>query len=101
MAKKTTKPATESKKQAPVKKATGAKGTKKKAPAKKNTLEIELDEVEAEAIELVHSSDKVCTELEKAVTSTVFLAVRKVYKQHGISLTSSQAEKVALLLFGE
>jgi hypothetical protein len=91
MAKKTTKPATKS-----TKKAT----SKKKAPAKKTKpMAIEIDAVEAEAIELAHSSDKVCTELEEAVTSAVSQAVRKVFKQHRVSLTSAQAEKVALLLF--
>lgn len=102
MAKKTTKPATQSKKPAPTKKATGAKATKKKAPAKKSeTIEIELDAVEAKAFELAHASDKVCTELEETVMSAVSDAVRKVYKKNGITLTSDQAQKVALLLFGD
>lgn len=103
MAKKTTKSATETTKRAPAKrKAAGAKATKKKAsPRKSEPVEIELDAVEAAAIELVHSSDKVCLELEKAVTSTVCEAVRKVFKQHRISLTSEQAQRVALLLFGD
>ena len=95
MAKKTTKPATNAKKQAPSKKTT-KKTTKKAEP-----VAIELDEVEATAIELVHSSSKVCTELEKAVTAAVSDAVRKVFKQHRVSLTSEQAQKVALLLFGD
>ena len=100
MAKKTTKPATKAKKQAPTKKANGTKATKKKAPTKKaKPVEIKVDAVEAKAIELAHSSDKVCTELEKVVTSAVSQAVRKVFKQHRISLTSAQAQKVALLLF--
>jgi hypothetical protein len=98
MAKKTTKSATESKKKAPAKKA-----TKKKAPAKSQAkpMEIELDPIEIKAFELAHSSDKVCADLEKVVTSSVSQAVRKVFKQHSISLTASQAEKVALLLFGD
>jgi hypothetical protein len=102
MAKKMTKCATETKKPAPAKKTTGAKAAKKKAaPAKTEPIEIELEEVEATAIELVHSSSKVCDELEKAVTSAVSQAVRKVYKQNKVSLTTEQAEKVALLLFGD
>lgn len=101
MAKKTTKPATEIKKQSPAKKA-GAKATKKKAPAKKSEpAGVEIDAVEAKAFELVHSSDKVCNELEAAVTVAVSDAVRKVFKQHGISLAAAQAQKVALLLFGD
>jgi hypothetical protein len=102
MAKKTTKPAAATKKPAPAKKATGAKAAKKKAaPAKSETVEIELDEVEATAIELVHASSKVCDELEKAVTSAVSQAVRKVFKENKVSLTTEQAQKVALLLFGD
>lgn len=99
MAKKTTKSATESKKTA-TNKATGAKATKKKAAAKKSKpAEIEVDAIEAKAIELAYSSDKVCAELEEAVTAAAFQTVRKVFKQHRISLTSTQAEKVAMLLF--
>ena len=73
----------------------------KKATKKSELVEIELNEVEASAIELVHSSSKVCAELEKAVTSAVSQSVRKVFKQHGVSLTAEQAEEVALLLFGD
>ncbi len=87
MAKKTTKSATKA---------------KKKAPAKKvERITIELDAVETEAFELAHSSVEVRTELEDAVTLAMSQAVRKVLKQHRISLTSSQAQEVALLLFGD
>lgn len=98
MAKKTTKSATPSKKKTPAKKA-----AKKKTPAKsqEKQVEIELDPVEVEAFNLAHTSDKVCTDLEKAVTAAVSQAVRKVFKQHSVSLTAPQAEKVALLLFGD
>jgi len=90
MAKKTT-----------TKKATAAKA-KKKAPAKKaKPVEIELEPGEIKAFELAHSSAKVCKELELAVTSAISQAVRKVFKQHGIALATAQAEKVALLLFGD
>jgi hypothetical protein len=101
MAKKTTKSAAKPSK-APAKKAP-AKATKKKAPAKKQAkpVEIELDPAEAKAIELAHASDEVCTELEDAVTSAISQAVRKVFKQHDVALTSDQAEEVALLLFGD
>jgi hypothetical protein len=95
MAKKTTKPA------AKAKKATGAKPAKK-APAKKvETIEIKLDAVETQAIQLADSSDDVCEELEKAVTSAVSDAVRKVYKKNKITLTAAQAENVALALFAD
>ena len=102
MAKKTTTPATKSTKKPSAKKAAATKATRKKTPTKKTKpVEIKVDAVEAKAIELAHSSDKVCTELEKLVTSAVSEAVRKVFKQHRISLTSAQAQKVALLLFRE
>jgi hypothetical protein len=107
MAKKTSKPAPETKKQSPVKKATGAKAasakaTKKKAaPKEPESVEIELDAVEAEAFELAHSSDQLASDLEKAVTSAVTQVIRKVYKQHSISLSLAQAERVALMLFGD
>jgi hypothetical protein len=102
MAKKTTKSATKSGSKAPAKKAP-AKATKKKAPAKKQpeATEIVLDPAETKAIELAHSSEKVCTELEEAVTSAITQAVRKVFKQNGVALTSDQAEEVAMLLFGD
>jgi len=75
---------------------------KKKAPAKKiERIEIDLDPAETKAVELAHSSVAVRTELEEAVTLAMSQAVRKVFKQHGISLTSSQAPEVALLLFGD
>ena len=94
MAKKTSKPAAKTSK--PATKA------KKKAPAKKTKpIEIELDAIETKAFELAHSSDKVCTELEEGVMLAVSQAVRKVFKQHGVSLTSAQAEKVAMLLFAD
>ena len=90
MAKKTTK-----------KKATATKA-KKKAPAKKvERIEIELDPVETKAFELAHSSAEVQKELEEAVTLAMSQAVRKVFKQHGISLTPPQAQEVAAFLFGD
>lgn len=100
MAKKTTtKKATPAKaaKTAPAKKAPA-----KKAPAKKaKPVEIELEPAEIKAFELAHSSDKVCKELELAVTSTIAVAVRKVFKQNSVALSAEQAERVALLLFGD
>jgi hypothetical protein len=90
MAKKTTK------------KKPAATKTKKKASAKKvERVEIELDPAEAKAFELAHSSGEVCEELELAVSLAISQAVRKVFKQHRISLTTTQAQKVAVLLFGD
>jgi len=96
MAKKTTK-----KKATTEKKATTAK-SKKQTPAKADDrIEIELDPVEVKAYELAHSSDKVCDELELAVALAMSQAVRKVFKQHRISLTAPQAQKLAMILFGD
>jgi hypothetical protein len=88
MAKKTTKkkPATESKKKAAAKEA--------------EHVEIELDPIEIRAFELAHSSAKVRDELEEAVMLAMSQAVRKVFKQHDISLTPPQAQEVAAVLFG-
>lgn len=99
MAKKTT-----TKKAAPAKAAKKAAPAKaaKKAPAKKaKPVEIELEPAEIKAFELAHASKEVCKELELAVTSTIAVAVRKVFKQHSIALSAEQAERVALLLFGD
>lgn len=92
-------------------KTTAAKSSKKasakKAPAKKpakkkvERVEIQLEPAEVDACELVKSSEKVCQDLEVAVTSAISEAVRKVFKQHKIVLTASQAQQVALLLFGD
>ncbi len=84
------------------KKTTGTKAAKKKVPAKKvERIEIELDPAETRAVELAHSSDELCRELEEAVTAAVSQAVRRVFKQHGVSLAPPQAQEVAMLLFGD
>ncbi len=75
--------------------------TKKKPPKKAKPVEIEIDPAETKAFELVQSSNKVCEELELEVTAAVAQAVRKVFKQHHVALTLSQAEKVAAILFGD
>jgi hypothetical protein len=103
MAKKTAKKKATTTK-APASKAKGAKAaSKKKAPAKKKVdhVEIQLGPEETKAFELAHSSDEVCEELELAVTAAMAQAVRKVFKKHAISMTESQAQQVALLLFGD
>jgi hypothetical protein len=90
MAKKTTK------------KKTAATKTKAKASTKKvEYVELELDPIEAKAFELAHSSDKVCEELELAVSLAMSQAVRKIFKLHGIALSMPQAKKVAVFLFGD
>jgi hypothetical protein len=75
---------------------------KKKAPAKKvENIEIDLDSIEIKAIKLAYSSAKVKKQLEEASTLAMSQAVRKVFKQHAISLTPPQAQGVAAFLFGE
>ena len=87
MAKKTPKPATK---------------TKKKAPSKKiERIEIKLGPVESKAFDLAHSSVELRSELEEAVTLAIAQTVRKFFKQHGISLTTLQAQELALVLFGD
>jgi hypothetical protein len=87
------------KKAAPAKKS--AKKTKKTAPAHKDEqIEIKLEAIEQEALDLVSTSDKLCNDLEAAVTAAVAKTVATIYKKHKITLTPAQAENVALILFG-
>jgi hypothetical protein len=64
-------------------------------------IDIELDDTSASAIEMAEKSKKFSEELEHAVNKSVFHAVRKFYREHGASLTATQAQNVALMLFGE
>jgi hypothetical protein len=96
MAKKTTK-----KKATAAKKATTTKAKKKASAKKAEHVEIALDLIETKAIELAHSSAKVQKKLEEAATLAMSQAVRKVFRQHGISLTPPQAQEVAAFLFSE
>jgi hypothetical protein len=74
---------------------------KKKVPAKKaDRVEIELDPIEIKALKLVQSSAKVRKELEEGATLAMSQAVRKIFKQHRISLTAPQSQEVAAVLFG-
>jgi hypothetical protein len=78
-----------------------AKAKKKASPKKVEQVEIELDAIEIKALKLANSSAKVCKELELAVALAISQTVRKVFKQHGISLSPPQAQGVAGLLFGD
>jgi hypothetical protein len=77
--------------------------TKKKTAAIERTkpLKIVVDCDDEKAFRLACSSAKLRKELELAVTLVVTEAVRKVFKQHKMPLTASQARKVAMLLFGD
>jgi ribosomal protein S25 len=95
-------------KKAPAKKTAAAKkpaakAAKKKAPAKKKAepAQIVLSAVEEKAFDLVQSSKAVCRELEVAVTGAVAEAVQDVFEEHGIVLTASQSQNVAVILFGD
>jgi hypothetical protein len=83
------------------KKSTTTKAKTKASAKKVERVEIELDPVEAKAYELAHSSGEVCEELELAVSMAMSQSVRKVFKLHGIPLTTPQAQKVAVFLFGD
>jgi len=99
----TAKKATKAPKAA-AKKPTAAKkpaAAKKSPPKKAEHIEIELDPTEEKALMLANSSEEVCEELELAVTEAIAQAVRKVYKSHGIALSQSQSQQVALFLFGD
>ncbi len=91
------------KKAAPKKKA-AKKSTKK--PAKKSQpkvehVEIELTAAEESALKLAETSDEVCRDLEESVTQAICASVRKVFKARKVTLSSEEAEKVALVLFGD
>jgi hypothetical protein len=62
--------------------------------------EIELDETESKAVDMVLDSEKMLKSLEIEVNTAVTLAVRKVCKAHGAALTTAQAQNVAMVLFG-
>ena len=56
---------------------------------------------ERKAIDLVVESEAVRDALETEVNSVVTMAVRKICKSHGASLTIAQAQNVAMVLFGD
>ncbi len=75
----------------------------KKAPsAEKSVMEEALfDPTPAKALRMVDTSAKLRAELERAVTMAAIKAVRKVMKDHGISLTMAQAMVLTSNWFGE
>ena len=68
---------------------------KKKVPDEEIILTPEQDQ----AVRLVDKSAKVRTELEEAVTLAAAKAVRKVMKDHAISLTAPQADVLTAIWF--
>jgi Skp family chaperone for outer membrane proteins len=85
------------------KKKTSPKKTAERQPAAHadHSDDITLDAVEAKAFELAQSSAKVQSDLEQAVTEAMAKAVRKVFKDHGLSLTADQGLNMAMVLFGD
>ncbi|MEI8372354.1 MAG: hypothetical protein WCJ35_05885 [Planctomycetota bacterium] len=86
--------------------------TSKKKPPKKSSPkkhdhhdeheeEIELDDTERKAVDLVIKSEKLRDALEAEVNTAVTQAVRKICKAHGALLTVDQAQNVAMVLFGD
>jgi hypothetical protein len=67
----------------------------------KHDDETELDATESKAIDLVLDSEDLRHALEVEVNSVVTQAVRKICKAHGASLTVTQAQNVAMVLFGD
>jgi len=63
--------------------------------------EIELDESERKAVDLVLQCDDMRSALETEVNTVVTQAVRKICRVHGASLTAAQAQNVAMVLFGD
>jgi hypothetical protein len=78
----------------------------KKSAAKKRTKsapeeQIVLDPDQDKALRLVDKSAKICAELEGAVSQAAAKAVRKVMKDHGISLTPAQTAVLTSIWFSE
>ena len=90
--------------------ATSKKTTSKKPPKKsppkrdhydEHEEEIELDDTERKAVDLVLESEDLRNSLEEEVNTVVTQAVRKMCKAHGALLTVDQAQNVAMMLFGD
>ncbi len=87
--------------------ATSKKKPPKKAPQKQHDHydeheeEIELDDTERKAVDLVLESEDLRNSLEAEVNTVVTQAVRKMCKAHGTLLTVVQAQNVAMILFGD
>jgi hypothetical protein len=84
------------KKGAAKKSATSAKKVKKP-----HQEQVVLDPVEEKALRLVGKSAKIQAQFEEAAMLAVGKAVRKVMKDHGISLTPPQVSRLASIWFGE
>ena len=87
-----------------------AKSRSKKSPPKRHDHEhdlhgddeeLELDETECKAVDLVLGSEALRNALELEVNTVVTQAVRKICKAAGAALTAAQAENVAMALFGD
>ncbi len=63
--------------------------------------QIILDPDQDKALRLVDKSAKIRAELEGVVSLAAAKAVRKVMKDHGISLTPSQTSVLTSIWFGE
>jgi len=76
----------------------------KRAPSTKRKArkeEIVLDPIQDKALKMVDKSAKLRAELERTVTMAAIKAVKKVMKDHGISLTMAQAMVLTSIWFGE
>jgi hypothetical protein len=73
----------------------------KTAAEKTHDEPIILDSDQDKALRLVDRSAKVRAELEKAVTLAAAKAVRKVLKDHGISLSPAQTSVLTSIWFTE
>ena len=88
------------------KKAATKRAAQKSAPVShdhehEHDQEIELDPTEEQAFRLAQKSRPFRDEMETAVTVAISKTVRKVFKGHGVALSAEQAEKMAMILFGD
>ena len=104
---KTTKSSSATKTRKPSAGKPATKSQSKKSPPKQHghaeyeEEEIELDETESKAVDLVLESEDLRNALEMEVNTVVTQAVRKICKAHGASLTADPAQNVAMALFGD
>jgi hypothetical protein len=66
-----------------------------------DVVEIELSENEQTMVDKILDSDELCQELETEAIAALSAIVQKFFHKHGTTLTATQAQNVAMVLFGD
>jgi hypothetical protein len=66
-----------------------------------DVVEIELSESEQSMVDKILDSDELCQELETEAIAALSGIVQKFFGKHGTTLTDTQAQNVAMVLFGD